>query len=404
MKKLFLMLAAFALCAAPSCSSDDSNGKDNSNNPAPSTGELRVPVTVEVEQGVGTVGYAATEALIDGQAILDFFGMTAEEFYTAMGELNGDDAVNGNSSQSENTLEFGTYYEGVYTFKPQSAGNLGHWFRKNGDFSYWTDTEHYFFIESWSYWGAAGKEEPDFSYDDMWYFGVGFEEGAYDMNEGDEVKATQIIYESKTDKTVFIEWTIKIVGFVDPEAGQFNPADRKVGETNLTFTETLPISQYADYEGLLIPADDIQAALQLTKFQISGLENSYEAATDEEGNEIEGALISGLEAVALNADGEPIAQTAGGIVGNWLNKESGSTTWLAEDSVLCIELQSDPTTFQTHVCIQPENSSMAGEDSAGTAVDAAVGSTITYKIRLTYIPEAGAEPTIVNVTYEITLA
>ncbi|MDE5906610.1 MAG: DUF4859 domain-containing protein, partial [Alistipes sp.] len=307
MKKLLLSLAAFALCAAPSCSSDDNTpgGGPNNNNPV-TEGELRIPVTVEVEQGVGTVGYASTVAEIDGQAILDFFGLTPEEFYTAMGELNGEDAVNGNSSQSENTLEFGTYYEGVYTFKPQSAGNLGHWFKKNGDFSFWTDTDHYFFIESWSYWGAEGKEEPDFSYDDMWFFGVGFEPGVYDMNEGDEVKATQIIYESQTDKTVFIEWTIKIVGFVDPEAGEYNAADRKVGATELTVSKTLSVSEYPDYEGLVIPADDIQSILQLTKFQISNLENVYETVTDEEGNEVQGALISGLDAVALNADGEPI--------------------------------------------------------------------------------------------------
>ena len=103
MKKVFLFIAAAALTLAacekkPVIPVDNGNGK-----PDPEEGyvEKTTVVTVEMINGVETSKWAAHAAEMPGDDILDFFDMTAEEFYKAMGYCDDDAGATGISAEGQ---------------------------------------------------------------------------------------------------------------------------------------------------------------------------------------------------------------------------------------------------------------------------------------------------------------
>lgn len=230
--------------------------------------------------------------------------------------------------------------------------------------------------------------------------------------EGDEYKFG-MVFQRTGDEVVRagVQVNIKVEAFKDPEAGLYNAANRQTGEINVDVTETMSITEYPDYGGIIIDLAKVQEALQLTKYEI----NEALAAGCEYAES--GELYTGLEIVAMK-DGAVLEQTTGGFAGCWLNANGEVDTYCSATSVMCIELQQNATTFQAHVCYQPENinADVEYKDAEGnvtgtstTAVKDAVGKTVNYCNRITYIPAdengvAAGAATVVYINYAITVA
>lgn len=369
MKKSFLLLAAFAVCFA-ACENKDNGGGKEHEEPV-NDSELKLTVDVKLQHEV-TTNFEGTVASIDGQKILDFFDMTAEEYYVAMGSVNVTDAPSGQTSQENNTLEYGAYYapEELYSFTPQTSNNLGHWFSKDGHMSWWSceDYPHYFFTENRCEWGLEDTASAEnFSYDDMWKYTVGIDPGVYDLNEGDTLSATEIIYETATMKTVYITWNISIVGFVDPEADKYDPANRQNTET--TVEATIP------QEGAQLKTlDKIQDAFQLTKAQLNT------------------AIVAGQVTTENFINNESVEPSAGGFGGVWFDAEGNRTTWGEETgATYFVELISTPLDLYVNVGFYGETSYAAVQ---GKTID-------NFKQVVTYTPEEGTSYTC-TITYKLT--
>lgn len=229
--------------------------------------------------------------------------------------------------------------------------------------------------------------------------------------EGDQYKFG-LVFQRTADEVVRagVQINITVEAFKDPEAGLYNAANRQTGEINVDVTETMSITEYPDYGGIIIDLAKVQEALQLTKFEI----NEALSAGCVYGED--GSLYTGLEIVAMK-DGAVLETTTGGFAGCWLSAEGAVVSYLDPTSVICIELQQGPTSFQAHACYQPENIDGAEiKDADGnvtgaytTAVKDAVGKTINYCNRITYVPAdengvAAGAATVVYINYAITVA
>ena len=230
--------------------------------------------------------------------------------------------------------------------------------------------------------------------------------------EGDVYKFGMVF--QKTGDEVLragVQITITVQAFVDPEDPLYDAANRKAGETTVDVAQTMSIAEYPDYGGIVVDLAKVQEALQLTKYEI-GEALSAGCVYAESGE-----LYTGLEIVAM-VNGAVVEQTTGGFAGCWLSAEGEVVSYLAPTSVMCIELQQNATTFQAHVCYQPENinADVEFKDAEGnvtgtstTAVKDAVGKTVNYCNRITYIPAdengvAAGEASVVYINYAITVA
>ena len=291
-----------------------------------------------------------------------------------------------------------------------SESDIYEGYNTNG-FGYWVDANGV--KDAWGsetvrcYTEAYGNEET--GYLDP-YCVVGVMPG--NTAEGDLYKFG-MVFQRTADEVVRagVQVTIKVEAFQDPEAPLYDAANRKVGETVVEVAETMSIAQYPDYAGITVDLTKVQEALQLTKYQIN------EALSDGCVYGDSGELYTGLEIVAM-VDGAVVEATTGGFAGCWLSAEGEVVSYLAPNSVMCIELQQGATAFNGHVCFQPENinADVEFKDAEGnvtgmstTAVKDAVGKTVNYCNRITYIPSddngvATGAATVVYVNYAITIA
>lgn len=230
--------------------------------------------------------------------------------------------------------------------------------------------------------------------------------------EGDVYKFG-MVFQRTGDEVVRagVQITITVEAFQDPEGPLYDAANRKTGETVVDVVETMSIAQYPDYGGIAVDLTKVQEALQLTKYQINEALAAGCVYADS------GELYTGLEIVAM-VDGAVVEQTTGGYAGCWLSAEGAVVSYLDPTSVMCIELQQSATAFNAHVCYQPENinGDVEFKDAEGnvtgmstTAVKDAVGKTVNYCNRITYIPSdengvAAGAATVVYINYAITVA
>lgn len=230
--------------------------------------------------------------------------------------------------------------------------------------------------------------------------------------EGDVYKFG-MVFQRTGDEVVRagVQITITVEAFQDPEDPLYDAANRKTGETVVEVVETMSIAQYPDYGGIAVDLAKVQEALQLTKYEINEALAAGCVYADN------GDLYTGLEIVAM-VDGAVVEQTTGGYAGCWLSAEGAVVSYLDPTSVMCIELQQGATAFNAHVCYQPENinGDVEFKDAEGnvtgmstTAVKDAVGKTVNYCNRVTYIPSdengvAAGAATVVYINYAITVA
>lgn len=281
-----------------------------------------------------------------------------------------------------------------------NTNGFGYWVDANGVLDAWGSETVRCYTEAYS--GEDGFLAPETI--------VGVMPG--NVAEGDEYKFG-MVFQRTGDEVVRagVQVNIKVEAFKDPEAGLYNAANRQTGEINVDVTETMSITEYPDYGGIIIDLAKVQEALQLTKYEI----NEALAAGCEYAES--GELYTGLEIVAM-VNGAVVEQTTGGFAGCWLNANGEVDTYCSATSVMCIELQQNATTFQAHVCYQPENinADVEYKDAEGnvtgtstTAVKDAVGKTVNYCNRITYVPAdengvAAGAATVVYINYAITVA
>lgn len=328
MKKILMFLTAGAMCFATACGGDDTTGGKSKNPGGEPTGELHIPVNVKLQHLVTTT-FDGADVTIDGAKILEFLEMTEAQYYTAMGSVDVLEATSGQSAQKGNTLEFGVYYDEQYNFTPQTSNNFGHWFAKSGKMSWWANTEdvHYFYTENQCEFAAEKDQEAQYS--KMFTYKVGIDQGVYDCAVGDKLTATEIIYDEANEKTVFIDWTIEIVDFIDPEAGKYDPS--KASNKTLTVQET--ITEAAQFDKLSV----MQDAFQLTK------------------NEFNKAVVAAQIVTENFIDDVKVDPSAGGFGGVWFAADGTRTTWGKDkadgtaNSVYFIELFSSPTALYVNV-------------------------------------------------------
>jgi len=283
-------------------------------------------------------------------------------------------------------------------------------YNTNG-FGYWVDANGV--KDDWGsetvrcYTGAYGNEETGLLDP---YCLVGVMPG--NTAEGDVYKFG-MVFQRTGDEVVRagVQITVTVEAFQDPEGPLYDAANRKTGETVVDVVETMSIAQYPDYGGIAVDLTEVQEALQLTKYQINEALAAGCVYADS------GELYTGLEIVAM-VDGAVVEKTTGGYAGCWLSAEGAVVNYLDPTSVMCIELQKSATAFNAHVCYQPENinGDVEFKDAEGnvtgmstTAVKDAVGKTVNYCNRVTYIPSdengvAAGAATVVYINYAITIA
>lgn len=239
MKKVLMMLAAAAFIGFGAVSCDEKDplppvidetcdvcGKNpcECENPQP-TGELNVTVPVEIMlEGAGQV-----VASMPGEQILEYFGMTASEFYAAMGTYEGNSA-DGTTTQTGNIIQFGLA-EGNdkdnLVFTPSTCNNFGHWVNEDAGITYWNGQSEkgnfYACAESTISWGDEAPTEETLA--SMWDFTVisWAENGNFTVPAaGDKFSFTEVFYqvdENDEEKLAYVTWEITFTAF---EARQIN--------------------------------------------------------------------------------------------------------------------------------------------------------------------------------------
>ncbi len=213
---------------------------------------------------------------IDREQVYDFFGMTENDFYLAMGCTTRDE--DDNVSVINNTIDVGIAYqengEWIYDFTPNPTGWFGHWMTKEGRWSNFNDceTNSYLCALLDFGWGYGSVDEAINS--GYWgrtplTFKIGFDEFNYESNVGDAYAATICLYEESTGKVCRITFNYIIEEYNDPELGLY-PTEPTPGIHNLNYEKTLnyvddPNSAYFTSE-----FNELKYLMGMTSYQLSG--------------------------------------------------------------------------------------------------------------------------------------
>lgn len=267
MKKVLLMLAA-AMFAFAACQEDPAPLPPSPEpEPEPTPGETaELVVTVPVEIMLEGTGEAV--ASMPGDEILEYFGMTASEFYTAMGSYEGSSA-DGTSAQINNTIQFGLA-EGNdkdnLVFNPSTCNNFGHWVNEDAGITYWNgQTEKgnfYACAESGIEWGLETPDEKTLAA--MWDFTVisWAENGNFTVPAaGDKFSFTEVFYqvdENDEEKLAYVTWEITFTEF---EAREIKTVE--------TYTSEMTVEYNPDFTPHTVTGFDYSAAA--TKLGVSDI-------------------------------------------------------------------------------------------------------------------------------------
>ena len=164
-------------------------------------------VNLTMKEGVNN-DYSGVVGTMPGTEILDFLGLTKEEFYKGMGTCSTGSM---SSAQSNNTILFGVANANStedLKWVPSTSNNFGHWFGKDGALVIWGD-DAYFFTENLCEWGASAPEAD--TYDAMWTYTVGCFPGR--TVAGETYKATEVFFYTNEDEVelyAYVQWNITI--------------------------------------------------------------------------------------------------------------------------------------------------------------------------------------------------
>lgn len=288
--------------------------------------ELTVSCSIDLIEGVETNDYGTGTITMPGDEILDFFDMTAKEFYQAMGTFTG---TAPSTSQVGNTISFGVCTGNdidKMNFCPSTTNNFGCWMNAQSAVTTWGEGG-VFYHESNIEWGL--EEVDDETLDAMWDFTIGFKPGQNQYKAGDKVKATYFFLkeaedEDEVDLYCYVEVVFNIV------AAQ---------EVNLTVVETAELNYQIDFDAEYIhyaidlPVDDILSKI--------------------------GVNAQSAKAYAVNADGSYSA-----VMGNnfWFMKDGNAGGW-GEGAAVC--LNNNEQEYWIY-CLFPD------ETLAGTTVKGAI--------------------------------
>ena len=359
--------------------------------------------------------------LIDKQ----FECTVASDYYVGSFDFTTDLTTDGKTLME--VLGYATWAEVVDAIDADEVAYFGYNFNTESDmldesttngYGFWLDASGN--VDAWANETSRFYSEGEWVQDDSgeWYckgIAVGIYPGR--IEAGDVFKSAMVFQKVDGDNVlrVGLQFTIYVIAFVDPEAASYNAANRVVGESTINLTGSLSMANddHASFTGITLPLDELQAKLQLTKYQFN--EIFLAGATY---NESTGELYAGID-VTNYVNGEVADNNAGGIAGNWLSGTGALSSFGAADCVLCLEMQSAATALQTHVCIYPdqlngphdvlgEDGNPTGETYGGTAVNNAIGSTINYTQVVTYIPSdeygvATGEASVVTINYAVTI-
>ncbi len=249
MKKFFMpfMLAATVCCLA-ACSEKEPKLPDNPDNPGgeePIEGTVEKTVEVNVDFIVGS-DYA--NAQMPGSEILEFFKMSAAEFYAAMGTYSGS-AADGTTAQENNTIKFGLANGNDHedlNMTPSTSNNFGHWVGTDSKLTYWNGREEKGWVvcaESQTTWGEESPTEDILSA----MFNFGIYDGASHEAGTSEVFTEFFYYtdpETDADYLFYVEWHIN---FVEAGEVELTIAGEQTIERSVDFVDT--------YEGFSIDED-----------------------------------------------------------------------------------------------------------------------------------------------------
>ena len=391
MKKILLMLAAatFAFAACEKPNNDDPTpdpkpgekcevcGQDPCQCEPESEFELYINTDVKLQHEITTT-YGGATVSVDTKKVAEFFGMTENEFYLAMGSLE-------DGAQVNNTLLFGICYkdagEWVYDFIPSSTNNFGHWMTREGLNTEWAAEDVFMYTESTCWFGYESLEAAiaDGMTGGVLDFAFGCHPDRYDANVGDKFSATEFIFDAATQKTCYLTWNLEIVDYIDPEAGNY-PTSATAGTFDIDVPLTFSLAgQTYDYEGVFFETEfeTVKEKFGKTTYQLSK------------------AIAAGEIVLTYTLpDG-----TTGEGTNVWLNADNGLTGWGAEDAAVCIEwfAGSTPDGLYGHTCAMPSYDD-AGAYYYGDAVKAAIGKPISVKFTI-----AGGDTTV-NLNVTTTLA
>ena len=251
MKRILWMLAVAAM-AVTACQKpqyiipiDDDEEEEN---PEEQEGfkEKTFVVDITMKEGVNN-DYSGVVGTMPGNEILDFLGLTKEEFYKGMGTCSTGSM---SSAQSNNTILFGVANANStedLKWVPSTSNNFGHWFGKDGAVVTWGD-DAYFFTENLCEWGAAAPDAE--TYDAMWTYTVGCFPGR--TVAGETYKATEVFFYTNEDEVelyAYVQWNITIE---QAEEVQLNV----VGTQEISFESAFE-NNYAAH--MLVPEIDTDA-------------------------------------------------------------------------------------------------------------------------------------------------
>ena len=212
--KRILWLLAVAAVAITACNKpqyiipiDDDDEENPGGGEEAGFKEKTFVVNLTVKEGVNN-NYTGTVGTMPGNEILDFLGLTQQEFYKGMGTCTTGSMA---SAQSGNTVMFGVANKNSteeLKWVPSTSNNFGHWFGKDGAIVTWGD-DAYFFTESLCEWGVDSPDAD--TYAAMWNFTVGcFPDRTV---AGETYKATEVFFVTDDDDTelyAYVEWNLTI--------------------------------------------------------------------------------------------------------------------------------------------------------------------------------------------------
>lgn len=339
--------------------------------------ELFITTDVKLQHEITTT-YGGAIVSVDTKKVADFFGMTENEFYLAMGSLE-------EGAQVNNTLLFGICYkdagEWVYDFIPSSTNNFGHWMTREGLNTEWAAEDAFMYTESNCWWGYESIDAAiaDGMKGDVLDFTFGCRPDFYDGQVGDKYSATEFIFDAATQKTCYLTWNLEIVDYIDPETGNY-PTTATAGTFDIEVPLTFSLAGQAyEYEGTFFETEfeTVKEKFGKTTYELSKAISAGEIV-------LTYTLPDGTTGTGTNV---------------WLNADNGLTGWGAEDAAVCIEwfAGSTPADLYGHTCAMPLYDD-AGAYYYGDAVKAAIGKPLSVKFTI-----AGGE-TVVNLNVTTTLA
>ena len=233
--------------------------------------------------------------------------------------------------------------------------------------------------------------------------------GVMNQSEGEVLNACLVFQKTAADGTVTragLHVEVTVEAFVDPEAGKYSGTCTP-GTYEYTINQTMSVAAYPDYAALVLNVEELQAKIGLTKYELSQVTNQYD--DNEE-------FFSGLIVETFHADGTPnvfVNAEGNEVVSNWVNAEGKAVAYRDLTAVMCFDPARNPEAFGASVCVEPINTGgpytdeETGEAYGSSAVNDAIGKTISFMMKYTYIPESAygdiEQGVVATVTYNISL-